>query len=117
MTSRLIIYCTRKKDQKLMHAIDTVLFDLDGTLLDTAPDMAHALNIVRQQHNLPSMNLDLIRPHVGLGSKKLLKLGFDVDENHREYTTLLEKFFAAYQHCLARSTKLFPEMSAVLDHL
>lgn len=100
-----------------MHTIETVLFDLDGTLLDTAPDMAHALNTLRQQHGMPNLELDIIRPLVGYGSKALLKLGFNVDENHRDYLILLEEFFNAYQNCLAKSTVLFPEMPAVLQHL
>jgi 2-phosphoglycolate phosphatase len=100
-----------------MHSIETVLFDLDGTLLDTAPDMAHALNTLRQQHGMPNLELDIIRPLVGYGSKALLKLGFNVDENHRDYLILLEEFFNAYQNCLAKSTALFPGMPAVLQHL
>ena len=100
-----------------MHTIDTVLFDLDGTLLDTAPDMAHALNTLRNYHGLPDLALAQIRPCVGFGSKALLKLGFGMDDHHPEYPRLLEEFFAAYDHCLAHSTVLFPEMAAVLNHL
>ncbi len=100
-----------------MQIIDTVLFDLDGTLLDTAPDMAEALNILRRKRRLPEITLDIIRPFVGLGSKAMLKLGFDVDDQSHEYAVLLEDFFDTYQKCLAQSTALFPEMSLVLDHL
>lgn len=100
-----------------MHTIDTVLFDLDGTLLDTAPDMASALNLLRRQRRMPEISLDIIRPLVGYGSKALLKLGFEIDENSREYLLLLEEFFTAYQNCLAHSTALFPGMALVLDHL
>ena len=100
-----------------MQTIDTVLFDLDGTLLDTAPDMAAALNTLRKQRKLQDISLDIIRPFVGFGSKALLKLGFDIDEKSQEYPGLLEEFFDVYQSCLAQSTELFPEMSLVLDHL
>ena len=100
-----------------MHKIDSVLFDLDGTLLDTAPDMVHALNSLRQQHGMPNLELQLIRPYVGQGAKMLLKLGFGIDENSREYPMMLEKFLAAYDNCLTRSTALFPQMGSVLDHL
>lgn len=100
-----------------MHTINTVLFDLDGTLLDTAPDMAHALNTMRNRHGMPDLEFDLIRPLVGYGSKALLQLGFNVDESHREYAALLEEFFTAYQENLATSTALFPEMAEVLNHL
>ncbi len=100
-----------------MRKIDSVLFDLDGTLLDTAPDMVHALNIVRQEYGMPELELRLIRPYVGHGAKMLLKLGFGVDETSHDYSILLEKLLNAYDECLTRSTILFPQMSAVLDHL
>ena len=99
-----------------MRKIDTVLFDLDGTLLDTAPDMALALNMLRNQHGLADLPLSVIRPSVGYGSRALLKLGFNIDETHEKYPKLLEEFFAAYDKCLALSTALFPEMSSVLSH-
>jgi 2-phosphoglycolate phosphatase len=97
--------------------IDTVLFDLDGTLLDTAPDMAQALNMLRNQHGLPALPLDMIRPLVGYGSKALLGLGFNINDQHQDYPQLLEEFFTAYDKCLSSSTVLFPEMSSVLTHL
>jgi phosphoglycolate phosphatase len=100
-----------------MHKIDSVLFDLDGTLLDTAPDMVHALNIIRQEYGMPELELHHIRPYVGHGAKMLLKLGFGVDEASHDYSILLEKLLSAYDDCLTRSTILFPQMSAVLDHL
>lgn len=100
-----------------MRKIDSVLFDLDGTLLDTAPDMVHALNIIRQEYGMPELQLRLIRPYVGHGAKMLLKLGFGVDETSHDYSILLEKLLNAYDECLTRSTILFPQMSAVLDHL
>lgn len=100
-----------------MHIIDTVLFDLDGTLLDTAPDMANALNMLRQKRNLPDLPLDMVRPCVGQGAKAILKLGFEFDENSHEYKVLLEDYFDTYQQCLAQATALFPHMPLVLDHL
>lgn len=100
-----------------MQKIDSVLFDLDGTLLDTAPDMVHALNILRKQHGMPDLELQHIRPYVGQGAKMLLKLGFGVDENSHEYSLLLEKLLTAYDECLTRSTILFPQMASVLDHI
>lgn len=100
-----------------MSKITTVLFDLDGTLLDTAPDMAYALNILRRNYHLPELPLETIRPRVGHGGKALLKLGFDIDETHHQYSKMLEEYFTAYDQCLTRSTKLFAGMSNVLEKI
>ena len=97
--------------------IETVLFDLDGTLLDTAPDMAYALNQQRHKHGLPELELSFIRPLIGVGSRALLRLAFDIDEKHQEYPRLVDEFFSLYQTHLARSTQLFPEMDRVLSYL
>ena len=100
-----------------MTTITTILFDLDGTLLDTAPDMAFALNKLRAANHLPDLPLSIIRPHVGYGSKALLNVGFDVNENDPRYPSLLEAFFNLYQTHLADSTQLFAGMENVLNHL
>lgn len=101
----------------MKNKFNTVLFDLDGTLLDTAPDLASALNQQRINHDLAALPLPVIRPTVGYGSRAMLKLGFDVDENHPRYTSLLEEFLSLYQIQLTKQTKLFPEMGQVLKHL
>lgn len=100
-----------------MNKVNTILFDLDGTLLDTAPDLAGALNQLRINHHLTELPLPVIRPTVGYGSRAMLKLGFNVDENHPRYTSLLEEFLALYQVQLTKQTKLFPKMEQVLKHL
>lgn len=100
-----------------MNPIRTVLFDLDGTLLDTAADLAYALNQLRLKHKLPELPLPVIRPTVGYGSRSMLKLGFNIDENHPSYTQYLEEFLMFYQSHLTDSTQLFPQMEKVLTHL
>ena len=100
-----------------MQPIQTVLFDLDGTLLDTAPDLAYALNALRRASHLPELPLEIIKPTVGYGSKSMLKLGFNMDDTHEQYPSLLEAFFNTYDTCLARETALFPGMAEVLAHL
>jgi 2-phosphoglycolate phosphatase len=97
--------------------IKAVLFDLDGTLLDTAPDMMHALNQVRRMHRLPDLPLSVVRPCAGLGSKALLNLAFNINDNHADYPMFLEQFLNFYKNHLCVSTQLFPNMGNVLAYL
>ena len=100
-----------------MKTIQGVLFDLDGTLLDTAPDMAYALNAQRQRHGLPHLPFAAIRPLVGYGSKALLQLGFEIEETHAAYPDLLNEFLQLYEQHLIDATQLFPEIEQVLAYL
>lgn len=97
--------------------ITTVLFDLDGTLLDTAPDLAWALNQLREENQLAPLPLTVIRPTVGYGSRSMLKLAFNVDENHPRYTGLVERLLNLYQTRLSHETKPFSGMLDVLAKL
>jgi phosphoglycolate phosphatase len=81
-----------------------ILFDLDGTLLDTAPDMAQALNRLLQEQGLSALPLATIRPVVSHGSPGLLKLGFAMTPEHAEFITLRDRFLALYHEALAIET-------------
>jgi len=96
--------------------LDAVLFDLDGTLLDTAPDMVAALNELRREKALDPLDYDYARAHVSNGALGLLKIGFDAGEGaHGE--RLRERFLEIYAGRLATSTRLFQGMETVLAHL
>lgn len=97
--------------------IKGVLFDLDGTLLDTAPDMVDALNDQRQQHQLNALPLDLIRPHVGQGSRSILKVGFNIEIDHPNYEKMVNDYFDCYEKRIAEKTVLFPHVESVLNLL
>ena len=104
----------------LIHHADPpvcVLFDLDGTLLDTAPDLAAALNRLRREQGELELPFALIRPTVSHGSPAMLKASFGVDADHPLYAELNQRFLALYQEFIAVETVLFPGMAEVLAHL
>lgn len=96
-------------------ALETVLFDLDGTLLDTAPDLAYALNRVREEEGEAPLPFERIRPVVSHGSVGLLRLGFGLEPGTPRFDRLRRRLLAIYQDHLAVDTRLFPGMDAVLD--
>jgi N-acetyl-D-muramate 6-phosphate phosphatase len=93
-----------------------VLFDLDGTLLDTAHDMAAALNRVRAVEGLEPLPLGSIRPLVSHGAPRLIKLGFGELEPAR-YDALRTRFLDFYRAALAVHTRLFAGFDKVLDQI
>lgn len=96
--------------------VGAVLFDLDGTLLDTAPDMVGALNSLRVEEDLAPVPFELARPQVSHGSNGLLRVGFP-EAGGEELERLRERFLAIYNDRLADETDLFPGGDAVLAHL
>lgn len=97
--------------------IKTILFDLDGTLADTAPDLAHALNTVRVAHDLPALPFDIIRPVVSHGGKALIELGFGNTGIEQDFEILREQLLKHYHANLSTHTVLFPGMMDLLDAL
>jgi phosphoglycolate phosphatase len=93
-----------------------VLLDLDGTLLDTAPDMARAINALRAEHALPALSLSDIRAHVSHGSNAVVRAGFP-DTPAEPFAQLRERFLQLYATALAVETRLFEGFGAVLDAL
>jgi len=94
-----------------------VLFDLDGTLLDTAPDLAAALNATLQLNERATLPFEMIRPVVSHGGQALIELGFDIDPQHSEFEPLRKQLLDLYQANIAVHTGLFPGMADVLDEL
>jgi phosphoglycolate phosphatase len=96
-------------------ALRTVLFDLDGTLLDTAPDLAHALNRVLVARGHPPLPFERIRPVVSHGGQALIALGFGIGEQDPEFAELRRQLLAFYRANLARATRPFSGMIEVLE--
>lgn len=98
-------------------SVELVLFDLDGTLLDTAVDMGAALNLLRAEHKLPALPHDRIRPHVSHGAPALLKLGFGIEIQDARFAEMRARYLALYREHLAEETHLFHGMAEVLEKL
>jgi phosphoglycolate phosphatase len=94
-----------------------VLFDLDGTLADTAPDLAGALNRLRAAHRLPPMALERVRPFASAGARGLVHAGFGVKPGEAEYDALREAFLEAYRADTCVETRLFPGIAELLAEL
>jgi phosphoglycolate phosphatase len=93
-----------------------VLFDLDGTLLDTAPDMVGALNRLRAEHLLPPLPLGQARASVSHGAARLVGLGFP-DADAVRQAELQGRFLDIYAGMLSLQTRLFEGMDLVLDSI
>lgn len=91
-----------------------VLFDLDGTLLDTAPDLAAALNRTRADYGLPALSHAEIRPWVSHGSYALTRLGFEFAETSSEFETARLALLDHYHAHVADETTPFPGTAALL---
>ncbi len=100
-----------------MSGIKTVLFDLDGTLADTAPDLAFALNSVLQEQGREPLPYENIRPVVSHGGIALIKHGFAIDESHADFPALRQRLLDIYRANIARETRLFAGMTELLEQL
>ncbi len=96
----------------------TIVFDLDGTLADTAPDLVATLNTLLLRENLPQLRIEMARPFVGAGARALIERGFAAAGNPLEearLSALLEEFLALYEAHIADETRLFPGAEKSLD--
>jgi phosphoglycolate phosphatase len=96
---------------------EAVLFDLDGTLIDTAPDMGGALNNLLIEENLPPLPLESIRPFVSQGGLVLTRLGFGERVAEAEIEPLRQRFLQHYRAVVADNSRLFDGLELVLEDL
>ena len=97
--------------------IRTVLFDLDGTLADTAPDLAHALNALLVEEGKKALPFEIIRPEVSHGASALVTLGFGQKPGDSDFDRLRQRFLVLYTENLCRHTRLFEGISPLLQAL
>jgi 2-phosphoglycolate phosphatase len=102
---------------EITQMIRTVLFDLDGTLADTAPDLAHALNILLGEKGKPPLPYDTIRPEVSHGATALIRLGFGVGPGDAGFDRLRRRFLDLYSENLCHHTRPFDGIVPLLQAL
>jgi phosphoglycolate phosphatase len=98
-------------------SIRTVLFDLDGTLVDTAPDLGHALNLQRARHGLAPLDDTLIRPQASHGARGLIELGFGLRPDSTRFAGMREEFLQLYAANLCLYSRPFSGILELLDAL
>jgi N-acetyl-D-muramate 6-phosphate phosphatase len=97
--------------------IKAVLFDLDGTLIDSAPDLGAAADKLRTDRGLPPIALDQYRPMAGAGARGMIGVAFGFDATHPEYENLREEFYVNYESALTQRTFAFAGVAVLLQAL
>lgn len=94
-----------------------VLFDLDGTLIDSAPDLAAAANTLRLQHGLPALPYEQLRPMVGAGARGMLGVAFGIAPGDERFDPLRESFLLLYERAMLVQTRPFAQVLELLAAL
>jgi phosphoglycolate phosphatase len=103
-----------------MNSVRTVVFDLDGTLVDTAPDLISALNFVLDREGLPPVPLQSARTLIGAGVRRLLERGLEVDGRHagvEDIDRLTDDLIEYYAAHIADASRPFDGLESALDDL
>jgi len=100
-----------------MTSASVLLFDLDGTLIDSAPDLAGAANDLRAAHGLAPLPAAALRPMVGAGARGMVGIAFGVQPGEAQFEGLKDAFLARYAERLLHSTRVFDAVVPVLDAL
>ena len=97
--------------------IDAVLFDLDGTLIDSAPDLGAAADQMRICRGLPSLDLDAYRPLAGSGARGMLAVAFGMTPQDAQFDLMREEFFCNYENCMTQRTYVFDGVEEIIRRL
>jgi N-acetyl-D-muramate 6-phosphate phosphatase len=94
-----------------------VLFDLDGTLIDSAPDLAGAGNDMRAVRGLAPYPLEHFRPMVGSGARGMMARAFEIGPRDEQFDAMRDEFLQRYETRMTRETRIFPDMLPLLEML
>jgi phosphoglycolate phosphatase len=97
--------------------IEAVLFDLDGTLIDSAPDLGAAADQMRVARGLPPLPLERYRPMAGAGARGMIGVAFGLTPADPGYEALREEFMANYERCMTQRTRAFAGVAELIDQL
>jgi 2-phosphoglycolate phosphatase len=97
--------------------VRAVLFDLDGTLIDSAPDLGAAADKMRLDRGLPSLPLDKYRPMAGAGARGMLGIAFGMTPDAPDYEAMREEFFVNYENAMTERTVIFEGVPALVASL
>lgn len=101
----------------MFHDIRAVLFDLDGTLIDSAPDLGAAVDQMRTDRGLPSFPMARYRPMAGAGARGMLGEAFGIGPEHPDFASLREEFFMNYESRMTQHTTIFEGVPDLIDHI
>ena len=100
-----------------MRAPAAVLFDLDGTLIDSAPDLAGAGNELREARGLPPLPYEAFRPMVGSGARGMVGIALQLAPAHEDFPAARDDFLRRYEARMTRDTRVFDEIPPLLERL
>ncbi|MES2954977.1 MAG: HAD-IA family hydrolase [Pseudomonadota bacterium] len=101
----------------MFHQIEAVLFDLDGTLIDSAPDLGAAADKMRTDRGMPSLPLADYRPMAGAGARGMLGVAFGLTPDHADFGALKEEFFTNYEACMTERTYAFDGVAELIAQI
>ncbi len=114
----LVVLKTKAHGNGSMPRFEAIVWDLDGTLVDTAPDLATTLNTILDQHRIAPLPLSMVRPLVGNGAKKMLERGFEASGEHiddAQLDILFHQFIQIYSVCATQQSQPYPQIVETLE--
>jgi phosphoglycolate phosphatase len=101
----------------MFNGVRAVLFDLDGTLIDSAPDLGAAADKMRVERGLPSLPLEQYRPMAGAGARGMLGIAFGMTPAHADFSGMREEFFVNYENAMTERTHAFDGIPQLIAQL